>query len=292
MPPHAPRARPPSAPATRCGRFGTAEEVAETVLFLLSDGAGFITGRRPSMEAACLTRRSAEARATARAPALNRPGTPSPASPAASPSSPARRAASAPRPRRGSRPTAPACCWRTGCRRSRRRRPPSAAPRWRSTSTERGAGERLAQAALEAFGRIDILVNNAGIGGSKPLAESDDDLIDRFIDTNLKAVLRVTRAMLPHLPRPGGRIVSLSSTFGIAGVPGTTAYAVAKAGVAQMTRQLAAELGPAGILVNAVAPGVIETAMTEGHLARDYYRRAVLAPTPLRRAAGRRKWRR
>lgn len=151
--------------------------------------------------------------------------------------------------------------------------------------TERGAPERLAQAALDAFGRIDILVNNAGIGGSKPLADSDDDLIDRFVDTNLKAVLRVTRAVLPHLPRPGGRIVSVSSTFGIAGVPGTTAYAVAKAGVAQMTRQLAGELGPAGILVNAVAPGVIETAMTEGHLRNDYYRRAVLQPTPLRRAA-------
>ncbi|WP_200305727.1 SDR family NAD(P)-dependent oxidoreductase [Paracraurococcus ruber] len=151
--------------------------------------------------------------------------------------------------------------------------------------TGAGAPERLARAALDAFGRVDILVNNAGIGGSKPLAESDDALIDRFLDTNLKAVLRMTRAVLPHLPRPGGRIVSVSSTFGIAGVPGTTAYAVAKAGVAQMTRQLAAELGPAGILVNAVAPGVIETAMTEGHLQRDYYRRAVLAPTPLRRAA-------
>jgi 3-oxoacyl-[acyl-carrier protein] reductase len=150
---------------------------------------------------------------------------------------------------------------------------------------ERGAGERLARAALDAFGRIDILVNNAGIGGSRALAESDDALIDRFIGTNLTSVLRVTRAVLPHLPRPGGRIVSVSSVFGIAGVPGTTAYAVAKAGVAQLTRQLAAELGPAGILVNAVAPGVIETAMTEGHLQKDYYRRAVLEPTPLRRAA-------
>jgi 3-oxoacyl-[acyl-carrier protein] reductase len=149
----------------------------------------------------------------------------------------------------------------------------------------RGAPERLAQAGLAAFGRIDILVNNAGIGGSRPLAGSDDALIDRFLDTNLTSVLRVTRAVLPHLPRPGGRIVSVSSIFGIAGVPGTTAYAVAKAGVAQMTRQLAAELGPSGILVNAVAPGVIETAMTEDHLQSDYYRRAVLAPTPLRRAA-------
>ncbi|MCB4822880.1 SDR family NAD(P)-dependent oxidoreductase [Roseicella aerolata] len=150
---------------------------------------------------------------------------------------------------------------------------------------ERGAGERLARVALDSFGRIDILVNNAGIGGSRALAESDDALIERFIDTNLTSVLRVTRAVLPHLPRPGGRIVSVSSVFGIAGVPGTTAYAVAKAGIAQLTRQLAAELGPTGILVNAVAPGVIETAMTEGHLQKDYYRRAVLEPTPLRRAA-------
>ena len=149
---------------------------------------------------------------------------------------------------------------------------------------ERGAGEALVKAALDTFGRLDILVNNAGIGGSKPLVESDDDLIDRFIDINLKAVLRVTRAAIPHLTRPGGRIISLASTFGIAGYPGTTAYAVAKAGVAQMSRQLAGELGPEGILVNAVAPGVIETAMTTGHLGSDYYRKAVLEPTPLRRA--------
>ncbi|MDB5375393.1 MAG: 3-oxoacyl-[acyl-carrier protein] reductase [Belnapia sp.] len=148
----------------------------------------------------------------------------------------------------------------------------------------RGAGEVLVQAALAAYGRLDILVNNAGIGGSKPLVDSDDDLIDRFIDINLKAVLRVTRAAIPHLTRPGGRIISLSSTFGLTGYPGTTAYAVAKAGVAQMTRELAGALAPEGILVNAVAPGVIETAMTEGYLGRAYYRRAVLDPTPLRRA--------
>ncbi|MBP0463993.1 SDR family oxidoreductase [Roseomonas sp. PWR1] len=147
-----------------------------------------------------------------------------------------------------------------------------------------GAGTRLARAALDAFGRIDILVNNAGIGGSKPLAESDDSLIARFIEVNLSAVLRVTRDILPHLARPGGRIVNVSSVFGIAGHPGTTAYAVAKGGIAQFTRQLAGEVAPDGITVNAVAPGVIETAMTEGHLRNAYYRRAVLDPTPLRRA--------
>jgi 3-oxoacyl-[acyl-carrier protein] reductase len=147
-----------------------------------------------------------------------------------------------------------------------------------------GAGEALMQAALDAYGRIDILVNNAGIGGSKSLADSDDALIDRFIDTNLKAVLRITRAALPHLPRPGGRIINISSTFGLAGYPGTTAYAVAKAGVAHFTRQLAGELAPDGILVNGVAPGVIATPMTAGHRQNAYYVDTIVKPTPLRRA--------
>jgi meso-butanediol dehydrogenase/(S,S)-butanediol dehydrogenase/diacetyl reductase len=149
--------------------------------------------------------------------------------------------------------------------------------------SEAGAGERLVQAALKSFVRLDILVNNAGIGGSKSLMDSDDALIDRFIDINLKAVMRVTRAAVPALTRPGGRIINVSSTFGLAGYPGTTAYAVAKAGVAHFTRQIAGELAPDGILVNAVAPGVIETPMTEGYLKNDYYIRTIVEPTPLRR---------
>jgi meso-butanediol dehydrogenase/(S,S)-butanediol dehydrogenase/diacetyl reductase len=136
---------------------------------------------------------------------------------------------------------------------------------------------------MRAFGRIDVLVNNAGIGGSKRLDDSDDALIDRFIDTNLAAVLRVTRAILPHLPRPGGRIVNVSSVFGLTGYPGTTAYAVAKAGVAQFTRQLAGDLAPEGILVNAVAPGLILTPMTKGHLANALYTRLMVDGTPLGR---------
>lgn len=139
-------------------------------------------------------------------------------------------------------------------------------------------------AAFDAAGPIDILVNNAGIGGSKSLADSDDALIDRFVDINLKAVLRITRDVLPHMTKPGGRIINISSTFGLAGYPGTTAYAVAKAGVAHFTRQLAAEIGPDGILVNAIAPGVIETPMTEKHLTKPYYIKAIVDPTPLRRA--------
>jgi 3-oxoacyl-[acyl-carrier protein] reductase len=150
--------------------------------------------------------------------------------------------------------------------------------------TEPAAGSRLARTALEHFGRVDLLVNNAGTGGSKPLPESGDMLLARLLDVNLGSVLRITREVLPHLPRPGGCVVNLASVFGVAGHPGTTAYAVAKAGVAQFTRTLAAEVGPAGIRVNAVAPGLIETAMTAGPLQDEWYRRTMLAPTPLRRA--------
>jgi meso-butanediol dehydrogenase/(S,S)-butanediol dehydrogenase/diacetyl reductase len=149
--------------------------------------------------------------------------------------------------------------------------------------TDRDAGARIAEAALSSFGRIDVLVNNAGVGGSKRLMDSDDALIDRIIDTNLASMLRITRAIVPHLPKPGGRIVNTSSVFGLVGYPGTTAYAVAKAGVAQFTRQIAGELAPDGIRVNAVAPGVIETAMTETRLKDPLYRQLQVAGTPMER---------
>jgi 3-oxoacyl-[acyl-carrier protein] reductase len=148
---------------------------------------------------------------------------------------------------------------------------------------EAGAGRRVAAAAMRAFGRLDILVNNAGIGGPRLLAQSDDAILARIVDVNLGATMRITRDALPHLAKPGGVVVNMSSILGFAGAPTTVAYAVAKAGVAQFTRTMAAELGPAGIRVNAVAPGTIATAMTQAYLADEWYRRTVLAHTPLRR---------
>jgi NAD(P)-dependent dehydrogenase (short-subunit alcohol dehydrogenase family) len=147
----------------------------------------------------------------------------------------------------------------------------------------KSAGTQIAQAALDAFGRIDILVNNAGIGGSKRLEASSDDLIDHIIDTNLSSMLRITRDVAVYLPRPGGRIINVSSIFGLVGYPGTTAYAVAKGGVAQFTRQLAGELAPEGILVNGVAPGVVATSMTEAFLRDPKYLRLQVGPTPVGR---------
>ncbi|MDA8253823.1 MAG: SDR family NAD(P)-dependent oxidoreductase [Rhodospirillales bacterium] len=147
-----------------------------------------------------------------------------------------------------------------------------------------GAGERIMAAARDAFGRLDILVNNAGITGSRALADCDDAALDQIIGTNLVAVLRVIRAALPHLTRPGGRIVNVASAFGLAGYPASTPYAAAKAGVAHLTQQLAADLSPDGIMVNAVAPGLIETAMTAERLHGDpYFQKAMLQATPARR---------
>ena len=147
------------------------------------------------------------------------------------------------------------------------------------------AGRQVSAAALDAFGRIDILVNNAGIGLARGLADTSDDDLARVIDIDLVAVLRLTRDVMPHLARPGGRILNISSAFGVAVHPGSTAYAAAKAGVAHATRQLAAELGPDGILVNALAPGVIDTPMTHQRVIGDiYYQRTLIEAAPLRRA--------
>lgn len=146
---------------------------------------------------------------------------------------------------------------------------------------EDAAPAAVARAAMEAFGRLDMLVNNAGIGGSKTLELSDDALIDRMLGINLRAVMRMTREALHVIARPGGRIVNVASIYGEVGFPGSAAYAASKGGVAQLTRQLAADLSPVGIRVNGVSPGCIQTAMTAKRIATDaWYQRTQIATTP------------
>jgi 3-oxoacyl-[acyl-carrier protein] reductase len=149
--------------------------------------------------------------------------------------------------------------------------------------TDRAVPDAVAAKAVAAFGRLDMLVNNAGIsgrgGGAGEAADADWDAL---IDMNLGSVFRMARAALHHLPRPGGRIVNVGSVFGLVGFAGSAAYAAAKGGVAQLTRQMVADYGAQGINVNAVAPGVIETPMTAERIRGDgWYHDAMIKNTPM-----------
>ncbi|AOK29202.1 MULTISPECIES: 3-oxoacyl-ACP reductase FabG [Burkholderia] len=127
------------------------------------------------------------------------------------------------------------------------------------------AVDGLIDATLVEFGALNILVNNAGITQDQLAMRMKDDDWDAVIDTNLKAVFRLSRAVLrPMMKARGGRIVNITSVVGSAGNPGQINYAAAKAGVAGMTRALAREIGSRGITVNCVAPGFIDTDMTKG----------------------------
>ena len=114
-------------------------------------------------------------------------------------------------------------------------------------------------------GAIHVLVNNAGITRDTLAMRMRDDDWDAVIDTNLKAVFRMSRAVMRSMVKQRyGRIVNITSVVGASGNPGQANYAAAKAGVAGLTRALARELGGRGITVNCVAPGFIETDMTKG----------------------------
>ncbi len=115
---------------------------------------------------------------------------------------------------------------------------------------------------LEKYGRIDILVNNAGVSESTPFMEYTEDTFDKVMDLNVKGVFNATRAASEcMIARGSGVILSTSSMVSISGQPSGFAYPASKFAVNGLTVSLARELGPKGIRVNAVAPGIIETDM-------------------------------
>ena len=123
----------------------------------------------------------------------------------------------------------------------------------------------LPKAAAGAMGSVDILVNNAGITRDNLFMRMSDDEWSQVLDVNLTSVFRLSRAVLRGMMKARwGRIVNITSVVGTTGNPGQGNYAAAKAGLVGMSKSLAAEVASRGITVNCVAPGFIQTAMTDG----------------------------
>ncbi|MBP9712979.1 MAG: 3-oxoacyl-ACP reductase FabG [Sterolibacterium sp.] len=148
--------------------------------------------------------------------------------------------------------------------------------------TDAAACEALIGEIDGKFGAVGILVNNAGITRDNLAMRMKDDEWDAVIETNLKAVFRLSRLVMRGMMKArNGRIINITSVVGAAGNPGQANYAAAKAGVAGMTRALAQELGSRHITVNCVAPGFIDTDMTKS--LPDAQRDALLTKIPLGR---------
>lgn len=142
------------------------------------------------------------------------------------------------------------------------------------------AAEALIDSIVKTHGGLHVLVNNAGITRDMLAMRLRDDDWDAVLDTNLKAVFRMSRAVMRTMMKQRyGRIVSITSVVGSSGNAGQANYAAAKAGVAGMTRALARELGSRNITVNCVAPGFIETDMTAS--LSEEQQKALLGQIPL-----------
>ncbi len=127
--------------------------------------------------------------------------------------------------------------------------------------------ERMINLVIERFERIDVLVNNAGMVNHAPLLEMSEEAWDRVIAVDLKGVFLCTQSVAKHMIKQRyGKIINIASTTGLGSFdPGTANYASAKAGVIQLTKSSAKELGPYSINVNAVAPGLILTDIVKGN---------------------------
>ena len=124
--------------------------------------------------------------------------------------------------------------------------------------------ENLVKAVLDSFGTVDIVVNNAGITDDTLLMRMTEEQWDRVVEVNLKSCFNLTKAVMrTMLKARAGSIINISSVVGVQGNPGQVNYAASKAGILGFTKSVALELGSRNIRCNAIAPGFIETEMTE-----------------------------
>ena len=145
------------------------------------------------------------------------------------------------------------------------------------------ASGKMISDMLAVFGHIDILINNAGITKDNLMIKMSEDDFDAVIDTNLKGTFNTIKHMYrAFLKQRAGRIINLSSVSGVLGNAGQANYAASKAGVIGLTKSMAKELASRNITVNAVAPGYIDTDMTQAM--GDGAKEAIIAQIPLKRA--------
>ena len=148
--------------------------------------------------------------------------------------------------------------------------------------SDKDADAALIDTVVKIYGKIDILVNNAGITRDSLMLRMKEDDFDAVIDTNLRSVFYLTKAAAKSMMKKRmGRIINMSSIVGLTGNAGQVNYAAAKAGVLGITKSAAKELASRGITVNAVAPGFIETDMTD--VLSDTVKESLLHEIPLKR---------
>ena len=142
--------------------------------------------------------------------------------------------------------------------------------------------KRMVEEIVKEYGRIDVLVNNAGITKDSLIMRMSKDDFDSVIDVNLSGTFNVTKNVVPYMMKArSGKIINISSVVGVSGNAGQTNYAASKAGIIGFTKSLAKEIGSRSIQVNAVAPGFIETQMTE--VLNDTIKEEISKAIPLKR---------
>ncbi|MCO6477954.1 MAG: 3-oxoacyl-[acyl-carrier-protein] reductase [Phaeodactylibacter sp.] len=153
---------------------------------------------------------------------------------------------------------------------------------YQSDASSYQAAEALANAVLEEFGKVDILVNNAGVTRDNLMLRMTEEMWDEVIQTNLKSIFNLTKHLIrPMMKNRGGSIINMSSIVGVTGNAGQANYAASKAGIIGFSKSIAKEMGSRGIRCNAIAPGFIETDMTDA--LDEKVKEGYLANIPMKR---------